>query len=166
MTILDKLASRIQEDADCMLWLGGCCNGHPSIRHDGKSVLLRRILWEERNGPIPAGHIVRVTCESVKCVNPDHIHLTTRKKLGKELGAIGIMSGPVRSAAIARTKRVGHQAKLTLEAVRDIRNSTERGRVLALRWGVSAGHISKIQKHQAFRDFTSPFAGLGARAAA
>ncbi|MBC7620608.1 MAG: hypothetical protein H7293_16760 [Candidatus Saccharibacteria bacterium] len=163
MNLLETIARKTTDDAGCMVWSGACCNGHPAMKMpDGKTSLIRRLLWSELHGEIPAGHIVRMTCTTPRCVSDEHLELTTYKKLGKELGALGVMSGPVRSAAIARAKRKTH-AKLSDEAVRDIRSSVEFGYILAERHGVSAGHVSKIQKHKAWREFSSPFAGLGAR---
>lgn len=162
MTTLERLAHLYEEDGACLVWKGGCCNGHPAMRKDGKTVLVRRVLWQEQNGDIPPGHIVRMTCECKKCIEPAHMVCTTHQKLAKQMGALGVMSGPVRSAAIARAKRKTH-AILTDEAVADIRTEKEFGYVYAERYGVSAGHVSKVQKHKARRDFGSPFAGLGAR---
>lgn len=160
--MMHALLQHTVEDCDCLIWLRSCSNGHPSARVDRKNVLVRRVLWAAMHGEIPAGHIVRMTCNTPLCVSPEHIALTTYRRLGKQLGALGVMSGPVRSAAIARAKRKTH-AKLTDAAVRDIRTSDELGRVLAARHGVSQAHVSKVQKHKAWRDFSSPFAGLGAR---
>lgn len=125
-------------------------------------MLVRRVLFTELHGEIERGQIVHMTCNTPKCVNPAHIELTTYQKLGKQLGALGVMSGPVRSAAIARVKRKTH-GKLTDEAVRDIRTSNELGRVLAERYGIAQAHVSKVQLHKARREFSSPFNGLGAR---
>lgn len=159
---LIRLADRTQEDGACLIWKGACCNGHPAIRKAGKTSLVRRVVWEELNGEIPAGHIVRMTCECKKCIEPAHMVCTTHQKLAKQMGALGLMSGPVRSAAIARAKRKTH-AILSDAAVADMRSGKEFGYVYAERHGVSAGHVSKIQKHKAWREFSSPFAGLGAR---
>jgi len=159
---LERLSNLYEEDGACLVWKGGCCNGHPAMRKNGKTVLVRRVLWQELKGEIPPGHIVRMTCECKKCIEPAHMVCTTHQKLAKQMGAMGIMSGPVRSAAIARAKRKTH-AKLNDEAVIVIRGSDELGRVLADRFGVTQSYISKIQKHKARREFSSPFAGLGAR---
>lgn len=162
MTTLERLSKFYEEDGSCLIWKGGCCNGHPATRHNGKTVLVRRLLWQELHGEIPAGHIVRMTCECKKCIEPTHMKCTTYQRLGKELGAKGIMSGPVRSAAIQRTKRKT-QGKLTIEAVRAIRASDETTVALAVRYGVAQAHISKVRKHKCQIDYQSPFTGLGAR---
>ena len=158
----EKIHALCIEDGDCLVWTRSCCNHHPAMRIDNKTVLVRRVLWTELHGGIPEGGVLRMTCNTHKCVHQDHMELTSYKKIAVQLGAIGVMSGPVRSAAIARTKRKT-QAKLTEEAVRDIRSSEETTIVLAARHGVSQAHVSKIRKHKAWRDFSSPFSGLGAR---
>ena len=160
---LMRLADRTQEDGACLIWKGGCCNGHPATRHNGKTVLVRRLLWQELHGEIPAGHIVRMTCECKKCIEPAHMKCTTYQRLAKQLGALGVMSGPVRSAAIQKAKRNSKQCKLTLDAVRAIRASDETTIVLAARYGVAQAHISKVRKHKCQIDYQSPFTGLGAR---
>ncbi|MEN9375996.1 MAG: hypothetical protein RL710_1153 [Pseudomonadota bacterium] len=159
-TTIADIIHHCTEDADCLLWRRSCCNGHPAMKVGSKTMLVRRVLWQSAHGPIPKGRIVRATCGNVRCINPEHAELTTYQRLGKQLGALGVMSGPVRSAAIARSKRKTH-AKLTEGAVREIRASNELGRVLAARFGVAQAHISKVQKHKAWREFSSPWAGLG-----
>ena len=159
---MQKLLQHTTDDGDCLVWTRSCCNGHPAARVGSKTVLVRRVLWADLHGEIPVGSIVRMTCSTPLCINPDHITLTTYQRLGKQLGALGVMSGPERSAAIARTKRKT-QAKLTDAAVRDIRTSDETTIVMAARYGVAQAHISKVRKHKAWRDFSSPFNGLGAR---
>ena len=160
--ISERLLAKTIEDCDCMLWQHGCSNGHPAARVDGKPMMVRRVVWSEQHGEIPAGRIIRMTCCSARCVNPEHMELTTYQKLGKQLGAMGVMSGPVRSAAIARTKRQT-QGKLTDAAVRDIRTSGETGVSMAQRYGVTQAHVSSIRLHKVRREFSSPFNGLGAR---
>lgn len=160
-----RLLAKTQDDAGCHVWNGALCNGHPAFGMyvDGvrKTLLVRRALWEDRNGKIPAGHIVRCTCGTPRCVTC--LELTTFAKLGKQLGALGVMGGPVRSAAIARTKRAGPHAKLTDADVARIRNGGETTVLLGRELGIAQATVSKIRLHKLRRDFSSPFAGLGAR---
>ena len=160
---IDDLLHHCTEDGDCLIWRRACCNGHPAMRVEQKTKLVRRVLWESANGPILDGKILRVTCGSALCICPSHTELTTYQRVAKQLGALGVMSGPVRSASIQRTKRNSKQCKLTLDAVRAIRASEETTIVLAARYGVAQAHISKVRKHKCQIDYQSPFAGLGAR---
>lgn len=159
MSLFNDLLSRTIDDAGCAVWVKSCCNGHPAFRHHGKTVLVRRALWQDEHGEIPDGKIIRMTCETPKCIHPEHMELTTYQRLGKQLGALGIMSGPVRSAKIAATKRAKY-AKLTPEAVREIRASPETGRAMAAKFNVDEKHISRIRLNRTWREFSSPFAGL------
>lgn len=162
---ITRLFAKTIDDCGCLVWQGGCANKrHPVTRLDGKTKLVRRYIWAALHGPIPDGRIVHMTCGTLRCINLECMALTTHKALAKANGAKGLMSGTARSAAIARAKRAGPQCKLTPEAVADIRTSNDLGRVLAQRWGVAQAHVSKVQKHKAYRDFSNPFIGLGARA--
>ena len=159
MSLFTTLLDRTADDAGCAVWQKSCCNGHPAMRQNDKTVLVRRAVWIDMHGPIPAGKIIRMTCETPKCIHPDHMAITTHQKLAKENGAKGLMSGPVRSAKIAATKRAKH-AKLTNADVLEIRSSPEKGRAMAAKHGVDEKHISRIRRHQCWRDFSNPFAGI------
>lgn len=43
----------------------------------GKPVRVNRWVWEQSNGPIPAGYVVRHTCDRPSCVNIDHLLIGT-----------------------------------------------------------------------------------------
>lgn len=158
--ITDKILANTLDDGGCLVWKGCCANGHPAVTIGGKQHLVRRVLWEELNGPLKPGEIVRCNCKTPKCIKPECTIKTTHGKLAKQMGAAGLMSGPVRSAAIAMAKRCGHQSKLSSEAVRELRSSDEHVPDLAARLGISAGHAYKVRRSAARRDFSSPFAGL------
>ena len=157
-SLQDRILAKCIEDGDCLRWTGGCCNGHPAI---SKSTLVRRALWAEKHGPIPPGKIIRCTCETPKCVNLEHFEMTTHKRLATQLGALGVMSGPVRSANIAATKRAGRQARITQQDARAIRASDEKLSVLSARHGISEATVSKIRLGRVRREFgANPWAGL------
>ena len=158
--ITEKLLANTLDDGGCLVWQGCCANGHPAVTIGGKQLLVRRVLWEEMNGPLKPGEIVRCTCKTPKCIKPECAIKTTQGKLAKEMGAAGLMSGPVRSAAIAKAKRSGNQSKLSDEAVRELRASDEFVPDLAARLGISEGHAYKVRRSAARRDYSSPFAGL------
>ena len=161
MSLFDSIRHRLVEDGDCLRWTGGCCSGHPAMRIDGKTTLLRRAIYVEAHGrPIPAGKILRPTCGMTRCLNREHWKLTTYKAVAIECGALGLMSGHLRSARIAAVKRAGPQAKITDAQAAAIFVSDEPGAVLAARHGICAGTVSKIRLGQCRRNFASPRAGL------
>ena len=159
--VAEYILRRVEADAGCMRWTGYCFNGHPAGTIAGKKVLIRRALWEAANGPIPRGRILRCTCETPLCI--EHIELTTHQAVAKKLGALGAMSGPVRSARIAEVKRNGKQAKISQDDARAIRASDEPLAVLAARHGIAEATVSKIRLGKVRREFVgNPWAGLGA----
>lgn len=82
---------------------------------------------------------------------------------GRPAAARGSFSSRSRAAKIAAGKRSSGAAKLTLEQAREIRASEDTGPVLAERYGVNRSLIGSIRRGVAWRDYSDPFAGLGAR---
>lgn len=162
MSIAALIAKHSTPDCDCLIWQRTCSNGHPAWRINGKSVLVRRALWAELHGAIPAGKIVRATCANTRCLNAAHMALTTHKQLALDLGP-SVMGGLVRSANVARAKRLQACARLNQTLVDEIRSTSETGTSLARRLGVSQILISRVRRHQTWKDYSGPFVGLGAR---
>ncbi|NMM21561.1 MAG: hypothetical protein HHJ15_16665 [Rhodoferax sp.] len=161
--LLKKISNQSIPEGDCLIWQQGCCNGHPAMRHDGKTQLVRRVLWKEMHSTIPSGQILRTTCEDLKCVNFKHLALSTYAKVAKKLGPT-VMGGLKRSANVAKAKRLQSCAKLNPDIVAEIRLGRETGVCLSKRFGVPESLISKVRLHKCWKDYSSPFSGLGARA--
>lgn len=66
----------------CLVWFGDTdSNGYGRLRHAGRKVYgAHKLMFELRNGPIPAGLVVRHTCDNPPCINPDHLILGTQKQ--------------------------------------------------------------------------------------
>ena len=157
--IFAALSHLMTEDGDCLRWIAGCTgHGYPLWRIAGKTQAVRRALWEEARGPVPVNRVLRVTCGRRRCLNLDHCVLSTRKAVAKECGALGLMSGPVRSARIAAGKRAHPNAKLTAEIVAAIRASDETGNVLGARYGICQKTVCNVKRGMLWRDYSSPFA--------
>lgn len=161
--LMAKLSGHYILEGDCFLWKRSCCNGHPAMRHEEKTQLVRRVIWKTLHGSVPAGKILQTTCEDLKCIKPDHLVLSTYAKVAKKLGP-SVMGGLKRSANVAKAKRLQSCAKLNLEIVAEIRSGTETGVALSKRLGVPQSLISKVRLHRCWKDYSSPFLGLGARA--
>ena len=58
-----------------LLWTGGLANGYPAAKLDGRTVYVKRLIWEEVNGPIPEGAVVISACGQRTCVEPSHLTL-------------------------------------------------------------------------------------------
>ena len=92
-------------------------------------VLAHRYYYEQESGRIPDGLECDHLCRMRACVRPDHLDPVTRYEHSRREG----------------------RTKLTTEAVRAIRSSTERQRVLAQRYGVSQSQISRVRAGRCWR---------------
>lgn len=162
---IDTLRARCIDVGDCWEWQGARTDtGHPTVRHDGKTHLVRRLAASLAGIPMPQNAKAMNTCENLRCVNPDHIVMRTHRQVMKRQGELGKLSDIARIAKIAATKRAKY-GKLTTEQVRAIRDSSETGVSMAALHGISQGKVSAIRRHRCWRDLAgNPFTGLGARA--
>lgn len=104
---------------------------------------VRAAVWlvEQRDGPIPAGMVVRHTCDDGLCVNPDHLVLGTQADNMRDM---------VERDRSARGTRNGH-ARLDEEQVRAIRADGRGPAVLGRLYGVSASTICDIRARRTWR---------------
>jgi len=72
-----------------MLWTGGLANGYPAGKHEGKTVYLKRLIWEEHFGPIPEGSVVTSACGQRTCIEPSHLGLTAPGRYPSVRNALG-----------------------------------------------------------------------------
>jgi len=127
---------------ECWPWLGWRHpSGHGQIgrgrRTDGL-VYTHVAVWEEINGPVPAGKIIRHSCDNPPCCNPLHLLLGTMADNTADMMA--------RKRTPLGEDRSDH--KLTAAEVLAIRASSESCGILAPRYAVSRRLIYKIRKRQ------------------
>jgi hypothetical protein len=72
-----------------LLWSGAFANGYPAIKQGNRTVYLRRVVWEEVHGPIPAGAVVITTCGERTCIEPGHLALSTPGRYASLRDALG-----------------------------------------------------------------------------
>jgi hypothetical protein len=133
---------KVDKSGECWLWKAAKTRGYGAfgVTH-GRVVPAHRFSWELVNGPIPVGMFVCHRCDTPACVNPAHLFIGTNADNAADMAAKGRAS-----KGTARWK-----AKLTEEAVREIRKSTERGVDLARRFGVCAAQITAVRKGYEWR---------------
>lgn len=131
-----KILARVRHENGCWIWTG-CDNGKYGIIATFKegNFYAHRVSYEIWKGPIPAFHYVCHSCDTPRCVNPDHLFAGTAAENAADMRA---------------KKRHAHgdkqpTAKLTELQVIEVLQSEESSAVLARRYGVSEATISMIR---------------------
>lgn len=164
-----------QEVGDCLEWQG-CFSNHgtqPTVKaragtkNYSENLSVPRLLWEEANGPVPDGKLVYRKCCNNACVLLDHITVGTRKewaKARKKAGTSKHSAAAILALTMGARKR--STVKYSMEKAREVRMLASSGllhREIALETGVSKDMVAEICQNKSWREYSSPFAGLGAR---
>jgi hypothetical protein len=108
-----------------------------TFNYDGKVQSAYRVSYQLHKGPIPEGLCVLHHCDNGLCVNPDHLFLGTHHDNYEDMRS----KGRSNTAHGEQKKRI---AKLTEEAVRDIKTSSMNGSQLAKKYGVDRRTVYDI----------------------
>lgn len=139
-----------------LVWkLGGAHDGtQPQGRYLGKIILVRRKLYELQRGvKLPRDRSIQCSCETDRCVEPQHfVSKPNKSRTGRH-------NTPAHRAKIAQAQRE-KLAKLTEEAVEDIRTRREKREVYAARYGIAKEYVSDLQSFRVRRDYQNPYMQL------
>lgn len=172
MSLVDFIKDRCVIEGDCWNWQGAMqsCGSTPTIHLShpitGKKAVMgvRRAILLEKHKDNPhflKGKLATYSCGNSKCVCPEHTHAVARKTLQKRLvDELGYLQSPLRMQKLARALRA--KSQLTPEMVAQIRADEAPQKETAARFGVSQAAISKIKRGATWKDYSSPFAQLGA----
>lgn len=150
MPRFDSLADRFWSKAipeptsGCLLWLAGCdSSGYGTFANESRVVEgAHRASYRLTNGAIPRGLRVLHKCDVPCCVNPGHLFLGTQRDNIHDMFRKG------RNRPTSRRGNDCHQAKLTDDAVREIRRRYAEGGIthkkLASEYGVFFTVIQKV----------------------
>ena len=160
------LEARCVRDGKCLVWSMSTRDGVPQANlfdpETGKkgTFNVRREAWRLRVGRPPRkGYVIVCTCETGKCVEPEHLKEISRSQLHK-----GKPKSEAHRLAIAKAAKTKKNAKLSDEALQDIRTSDDPLPVCAARHGVSVSHVSGIRLGKWCKEVVAnPFAGLYGR---
>ncbi len=93
--------TKIGTDNECWLWRGHRIKrggyGQISVKVNGRRTVRRahKVAWElAHNTPVPAGLVIRHTCDVTNCVNPRHLILGTQVENLADMRAKGRGSPP------------------------------------------------------------------------
>lgn len=139
--IIARFGRFVQPSTGCWLWTGsrtgswkGGQHGQFALYH-GDHIYAHRLSYLLFNGPIPAGRVVRHTCDVGYCVRPSHLLVGTQKDNLRDAVERG------------RLPKYRSPRKLSPEQVIEIRRERMRGtlqRELAVRYGVTPACISQV----------------------
>lgn len=170
MRTIDEVMGRCRIDDDgCWIWTGAMSKGLPKVYAPDlgeagamRSQLGRRAVWQMVNEkPVPEGFRVYGRCLKPACLNPECISCGFASQWGAHLSrsikSRSTVGRQLNSRKIGRSRSV-----LTPELIAEIQASSETGRAMARRMGVSEQTVSKAKlgKLACFQPLSSPFAGL------
>lgn len=132
----------LSQTDDCLLHPFKSRDGYGSAMYDGHKYRLHELvlILTGRTPPGQSGH-TRHLCGHPPCVNPRHIVIGTAKENAEDTARHGRV---VRGEAHV-------SAKLTEDAVREIRTSSESQAVLSRRYGVSQSVISRVRQRKVWK---------------
>lgn len=158
--LVKRIYDRCEEYGDCWEWQGAfqSKNITPTIHYERRVLAVRRLIAEQQ-GHDMTDKIATYKCGNQLCVNPDHIQVTTRKKLAKRMASeLKYHSNPVRMKKLSDSART--RGKLTIEIVRQIREAPGSQRQIAAQFGISQATVSAILRGSSWREYSNPFAQL------
>jgi HNH endonuclease len=125
-------------------------------RRNAKSILAHRLSFEMYRGPVPKDVFVLHTCDNPRCTNPEHLFLGSKKDNAQDCIAKGRFAycDPSKYRHIRVRGEKHHSAKLTEDAVRTIRSSSEGPTKLASKFGVNRQIIWRIRKRSLWKCVT------------
>jgi HNH endonuclease len=123
---------------ECWNWAGAKIRGYGYFRVGPKQKKAHRVAYELFKGPIPEGLFVCHHCDNPSCVNPEHLYAGTAKDNRRDT--------IVRNRANPQRGEGRYNARLTEDAVRDIRSKQMLQREYAAKYGVGQTMISAIQR--------------------
>lgn len=143
LTLEEKLLTKAAWQGECLIWFGQKCpKGYGRLRLEGKMQRAHRLMYQLEHGPIADGQVVRHSCDTPACINPNHLSLGTQADNVHDMCDRGRTNRP--------KGEQHHKAKLTDAQVAEIRRRYVPGvygkgaHCLAKEFGISKPGIQAI----------------------
>ena len=132
---------------DCIVWIAYCSKPSSILAYaqDGKNryaVSVRRFLYTYNGRRLGDDQVVRMSCGNPLCIKQTHMYLSTKKELANANRDKSATKHRMASQVAAQRR-----SPLTIEDVREIRNSSEPTRFFAEKFKVTCAAISAIRRH-------------------
>ena len=160
---LDWLAAQCSEEAECWIWNGRTTsNGYPLVFVGGADVSVRRVAAALAGKAFAPRQPITTTCRCRECVRPDHMRPSSAQAIGARVAREGGWRSVARAARISAARL--STTVISDEAVRAVRLAP-RGQVatVAAALGVNYHTAKAIRTGRIRKDYSSPWAGMGAR---
>lgn len=169
--MVDRFWSRVEKSDGCWLWTGKTGTGYPygRISPDGgkRTIGAHVASWRIHFGAVPDSLWVCHTCDTPRCVRPDHLFLGTNVQNWQDMRAKERGSKPPLLQGDAHPSRrypkrlrrgeANNKARLTAAQVRAIRALHQRGatiRGLARQYGLTKTAIANVVHYVTWRHVT------------
>lgn len=111
--------------------------GYPEVTRNGKQWRMNRYVYTITNGEIPAGMVVRHTCDNRMCINPEHLILGSYADNNSDRA--------IRGRSRNQNGVNNNRCKLTNKEVVAIRSSKLSKKRIAEKYGIHINHIWRIR---------------------
>ena len=158
---LETLHALCDEVGECWEWKRSCNTAKmPQTRHAGKVCGARKLAYTLAGNVVKDNHYVVPRCKNYRCINPECSKQIEKSKFAEQQN-----KGRAKSLLTCEKLSIAarKKAKLTPEAVAEIRNSDKPGRQLAREHGVNLKTIWNATNDRTWQEYRSPWSGLGAR---
>ncbi len=146
-TLSSRLLKRTRREAStgCLIWMGAKLpRGYGKMAYQGRPLLAHRVVWEDANGPIPAGMCVCHRCDTPSCVELGHLFLGTKRVNTQD------MIRKRRSKCVGLRGEQNPAAKMTPSLVRRLRSDPRPATAIQCEYPVSIDVLWKIRRREAW----------------
>lgn len=130
---------------ECWPWNGARQSGkwaYGRLTYGGRWVSAHRLAWQLTNRTdVPAGMVIRHSCDNPPCVNPGHLMPGTPKENSRDMRMRG------RTGYTGLKGSLNHQAKITSFDVASLRSDRGDGlswSALGRKYGISKAHARRV----------------------
>lgn len=168
MTPMQKIMAKTVKDGACQLWTGGMVRGtyprmYAVVNGKQTQISVRRVVWNLHNkGELAPNEIISMRCENDSCLNHRHMERATKADAARR-GWAKPGQKMLRSMAALRIVK---NPKLDIHKAREMRARLGEGAKqedVAQEFDVSQAMVSRVAMNQSWKDYSTPWAGLGAR---
>ena len=159
---LEYIKNRCDVQCGCWIWKAATSlTGYPIAKAKGYGcVLVRRASYALSGRSLHKRSPIVAKCGDTLCVNPAHLVSSTTAKVAMIAAETGYHARFDRRLKISKSKRGNGVAKLTESEVKEIKLSSEKGPVLAEKYGVHRSLITKIRSGKIWKDYFNPYSQL------